>query len=328
MPSRIVLFLCLCLPASAAGQTVDPPVAGRPPDFSGIVGQYRIQAVARPTEVDLEQPILLTVIIQGSGPAEWQPMQEKLRLFPGEADTDFFIASAPELKKRDPDKGVWEFVYRLRPKATEVRAIPSLKLVVYNPSRRRYQTSFADPIPITVKPAQLKEIEPKLNVVAAPEVFFQTRSDSGFSFWSSGALRAFEALALVGAPVVCVAGLLLWRRRHPNAEQARARQRSRAARLALQALKDAPDEAEKIGAVAGAYLRDRLEFPALEATPPEVALFLARRGAPKETQRRWATFFAQCAAQRFARSRPEQNHLRDEAMGMILALEDPSCLSA
>src|SRR5262249_26335745 len=156
---------------------VVPPVAGMPEDFSRIVGAYRIQAEANPTEVEVEQPIVLKVTVHGKGPAAWQPAQENLKIFPASAANDFFIEPVPDLKRIMPEKGVWEFVYRLRPKSTDVTAIPSLKLAFFNnQGRPRFQDSYADPIPITVKPAQPKDIDLKLDVLSAPAYFFETRS--------------------------------------------------------------------------------------------------------------------------------------------------------
>src|SRR5262249_11966680 len=147
----------------------------------------------RPAEVEVEQPVLLRVLIQGKGPTEWQPAQEKLKIFPPSAANDFFIEPVPDLKSHAPGTDVWEFVYRLRPKTTEVVAIPTLKLAIYNPDRRRYQQSSADPIPLTVKPPQPKDIEIKLNVLSAPERFFETRADAGFQLWSPWVHRCLES---------------------------------------------------------------------------------------------------------------------------------------
>ena len=72
---NIAIAMILCIPITALAQSpiVDPPLAGRPPDFSNIVGKYQIRASAAPTEVAVEQPILLRVLVIGEGPPKYEP---------------------------------------------------------------------------------------------------------------------------------------------------------------------------------------------------------------------------------------------------------------
>src|SRR5262245_6018297 len=72
----------------------EPPVAGRPEDFSGLVGVYRISSSASPTEVNVEDPLTLTVRITGDPDRSFrtsQPVRANLRLFPKQMKEDFYI---------------------------------------------------------------------------------------------------------------------------------------------------------------------------------------------------------------------------------------------
>ena len=47
---------------------VEPPVAGRPGNYSGAIGShFRVQMHATPTQLQAEDPLTLTVRISGSG---------------------------------------------------------------------------------------------------------------------------------------------------------------------------------------------------------------------------------------------------------------------
>jgi len=320
---RSLVLVSLILVASPArAQSIDPPVT-RPLDFSDLVGAYRIQSTANRSEVHVEQPVLLKVMIQGKGPEKYHPRLEKLNIFPTDAPEQFFIEPMPDLTRALPDKDVWEFTFRLRPKSTDVTHLPGLKLVMYNPARRKFQPSYADAIPLTVIPALEPDIKLDLKVVQAPDSFYEIRPLTHPSHWR----EYLTAGVLFGMPIACLAWYLAWRRRHPDGENVRARRRSLAARTALGRLQTAKQAAEVSAAVA-VYLRDRLDFPAHEATAPEVRRFLLRWGVSRQCAQQWSAFLADCDAARFeGRKPPLAERLSHEAMTLIQALEDHSCSS-
>src|SRR6516162_9933180 len=72
----------------------EPPVAGRPADFSGLVGFFRISTSASPTEVRVEDPLTLTVRITGDPDRSFRtshPVRANLHLFSKQMKEDFFI---------------------------------------------------------------------------------------------------------------------------------------------------------------------------------------------------------------------------------------------
>src|SRR5438552_10170266 len=114
---RLVLSL-LMLPAGLvlSAQDVEveiPPVT--PPNFSQVVGKYRLSSVATPTEVFVEEPITLKVYITGTGPVKYRPERKNLHIFPEDLADNFHLEAVAEQDKVFPEKGLWEFVYRLRP---------------------------------------------------------------------------------------------------------------------------------------------------------------------------------------------------------------------
>ena len=75
------------------------------------------------------------------------------------------------------------------------------------------------------------------------------------------------------------------------------------------------------------FLRQRLDLPALEATPNEVARHLKRMGIAKPVVAGWTVFLQTCDRFQFAPSaRPPESPLNVEAMRLIHALEADPCV--
>src|SRR5262249_7196761 len=101
---RGVLSICvlLLLPLKLVAQTAEEPPSAAPPDFSQIVGLYKIETEAAPTELRVEEPLMLTVRIIGEGPAKYQPNREHLRLFPDGVGDEFHIEPLKERDRFEP----------------------------------------------------------------------------------------------------------------------------------------------------------------------------------------------------------------------------------
>src|SRR4051794_139055 len=112
----LIALVCLAVLNAAASAQVQPPLVGQPEDFSGAGGTYTIRRSAAPTEVMIEEPLLLTVAITGAGPSGQQPRRDLLKLFPPDVEEDFFIEPLAEKDRYLPKDKTWEFLYRLRPK--------------------------------------------------------------------------------------------------------------------------------------------------------------------------------------------------------------------
>lgn len=104
------------------------------------------------TQLTAEEPITLTLRIAGPGNLAdtARPNLAKLdafKPFAVENLDDRFIPGDPPRR---------EFRYRVRPRSPAVKEIPRFKLVYFNPrimpASRGYQTTYADAIPLTVRP--------------------------------------------------------------------------------------------------------------------------------------------------------------------------------
>lgn len=173
--------------------------------------------------------------------------------------------------------------YRLRPKGTHVREVPSVPFLFYNPHLlppdRGYQLLFSDAIPLTVRPAEKVGVPPDF-----PEEVTEPATGAGLTarhvLWRVGPRTVL--VALLGPPLGCVGWYAVWRRLYPDAARAARLRRGRAARIALDALArvggDDRTHADAIIAVLSNYLRMRFETTSSTLTPDEAADVLHRAG--------------------------------------------------
>ncbi|MBX9679787.1 MAG: hypothetical protein K2X38_13575 [Gemmataceae bacterium] len=279
---RISLFVLLFAVPSGFAEVpnIDPPIVGQPPNFSGIVGRVRVEVSVEPKEAKVEEPLIFVVRILGETSSKHPPRREALKVFNNDADRDFWVEPMPD---RDTAKdGVWEFTYRLRPKHADAKETPAVKLVYFQPDRRRYQTSFADAIAIVIRtqPAVPAATEPK--VLHAPAILLELAPPPPNLASQTGPRRfgAWEwVVAIVIPPLPCwfFARMLAWL--YPPAEVRRRRAMHGAATRAIDELKrtDGQDAARSVETVKR-YVAERFGWAVGEWGPHEAEGALKRRG--------------------------------------------------
>src|SRR5581483_3040717 len=281
-------------PVADAPGSPAPPVVGRPVDFSGAVGgPFVVEQTAEPTALTAEEPLTLTVRITGPGNLRDLPRPELGKL---EAHKAFAVDDLDErFVPGDPPRR--EFRYRLRPRSADVKEVPRLKFVYFNPrlpAARGYQTTYAAAVPLTVKPQTpakppeipgwiLQEWDNRDEEYQQSSIDVQQWRD--WLFWRLGlnpysetksTLRAAVAIVIITvSPVLCVVWFTVWRRRHPDAARLASLRRSRAAAAAIRSLRSTTEDTGRhIGNVVRNYLQARVGLSATAVTPPEVAAFL------------------------------------------------------
>src|SRR5262249_33518962 len=140
---------------------------------------------------------------------------------------------------------------------------------------RRFQIDYSDPIPLTVRPRRVFKAEPP----PLPESVYELTTGPGL-FARQGPPRLPEVwtvvVVLLGAPLLGLGWYKLWQRLYPDAVLLARQRRSRAAQLALAALKrgrrlPATDRATLAATTTTRYLCERLGLPMAEPTPDEAA---------------------------------------------------------
>lgn len=306
-------MLVLGVVAVASAQSPDPPLAGRPANFSHLIGRFAIAVEVEPTTVVVEDPLTVRVKISGAVAAGDAPSRQYLRLFPDDVSESFFLEPRPEDDRWNPDDRTWNFVWKLRPKSVDVREVPSLALSYYSPTLRRYQTVLSDSIPIDVKPRPSS----KMNDASPREIAeqflrlapWEAEMPSGGRPW--GLLESVIAatiLAMLGA----VYGNRLARRSTPDGSGS-------LAESAITALRCHPSDPAEVFTL---YLRSRHGLASVEPSIDEIDALLKRQDVSPELRQRLKRWYAVSRERRFgpALAETDPSHL-NEGIEIIRRIE-------
>ena len=127
------------------------PQEGQPGDFYGLVGNYTISADATPKEVNVGDPITLTIRVGGSQylkSVEWPNLEN----IPEMAES-FKIPS--ERSDGEIHDGAKVFTQTIRPNHENVTQIPPIPLSFFYAAAGQYRTVTTKPIPLKVSPTRV-----------------------------------------------------------------------------------------------------------------------------------------------------------------------------
>jgi hypothetical protein len=141
--------------AKSSGITVLPlPTEGKPSDFRGAVGEYQIHAMTRATHAVVDEPVTMTIAVTGEGRLTDLSAPPLSTL--SDLTADFIVTDEPLAGIVMNDAKV--FTTTVRPRRTDVKAIPSIPLSFFDPSTKKYVTVHSQPIPLRVRPAEKLDI--------------------------------------------------------------------------------------------------------------------------------------------------------------------------
>ncbi len=126
------------------------PAEGQPPNFSGAVGSFVVEASASPIKVSAGDPITLTLKVSGAGDFDRITfgMPE-----PAESWKTYKPKSSFELADSAGYQGTKTFEQVIMPNDAAVTAIPALSFSFFNPETRQYITETTEPILLEVTAA-------------------------------------------------------------------------------------------------------------------------------------------------------------------------------
>ena len=163
--------------------TVQPlPELGRPINFSGGVGEYKMTAHVDRKRLKVRDGLTLSLQINGTG--------NHNNLIPPNLSIKNFRVDSPKLVQQDIESNTL-FSYVVIPLKSGILQIPAIEFSFYNPTIRSYQTTKTAPIPITVLPTTPTEVD----------------VDSIFPYW------ILWLVLLILAIVLIFIGFLLYRSR-------------------------------------------------------------------------------------------------------------------
>ncbi len=314
------------------------PTAGRPPDFSGTVGDYRLSAELLRDGVPLGdsganagETLVLRIRLEGEGnlrgadpPALDPAVRNDFRVFDpdNEQETGLRLADSG---LRFGGTRTWSFP--IVPESGGRRRIGPARLDVFNPRQGAWQRLVTDPIPVQVAGATDASAPAPVAAVGGARFGEDIRylhpvgpptpaRDAGRLYWFVLGLPALGNLAALA---------LVWRRRY-RAEHAEAWRRSQAGAAALARLKRVQPERGVADAGRGIaealyrYAADRLGGSPSGLTPDAAAARFREAGVESDTASRLARTLAAAEAARY-RGREATAPSPDEARELVRSLE-------
>ena len=139
------------------------PLEGRPAGFAGNIGEYKIETNASPLEVNVGDPITLTVTV--SGPDYLEPVE--LPPLNNQADFKKGFKIPDERANGEINGNQKIFTQTIRPLNSDVKKIPAVKLPYFNTKKGKYSIAESQSIPLTVnqtKVVTLLDAEGNANV--------------------------------------------------------------------------------------------------------------------------------------------------------------------
>ncbi len=325
----------LVVPSNELSLEVLPLPEPRPASFTGLVGAYSIETAAAPTEVNVGDPITLTIRIRGPEPLGNVPapaLHTQRSLI-----EDFKVSDAPTAPVVRDGSAV--FTQTVRALNDRVTAIPPLDLSFFDVEAGEYRTVRSVPIPLVVRATREvtaadavggsgeapagTEVETRAEGIVHNYEDADVLTDQGGGLLDR--LRHPAWLAALLGPMVIFLGLAAVHvaRRRSGADTAD-RRRGQALREARRELRathsDTSTEAARTSRAIHGYLAATFDVPVAGLTPAEAERLLRARGMPQAAAVR--ELLERCDAARFAGLEPDvAGGLCDEAEQLLDAID-------
>jgi hypothetical protein len=330
------VYKSVVVPSNALDLRIsDLPMKGRPSNFAGHVGEYRIETQATPTDVNVGDPI--TLILSLSGPdflehVELPPLNEQLRLA-----RDFKIpkerATAEILGKSKV------FTQTIRALRADVKEIPSIELPYFDTVKGTYRVARSEPIPLKVNKTRI------ITALDAEGVDALESPGSEIETWTKGIAFNYEDMEalvnqrltplswfrsplwlclFVGPPlcyVLLLSGVALIRKRNADPMKARARKAFGRLERSLKQAQSSPASTacDMVQNAFCHYLGDKLRMPKGALTFNDVKEVLRAKGLDQGTLDRLKALFERCEADRYAGIGGSSDAFSIAEQGILLA---------
>ncbi len=123
------------------------PEVGKPENFSGAIGDFRLEVAANPVELQPGDPITLTMTVSGQGNFDRVQAPKLSR----EQGWKSYTPSSEFLKDGDPGHGKKVFEQALVAKDPTISEIPAVEFSYFDSKTVSYKTLTSNPIPLKIK---------------------------------------------------------------------------------------------------------------------------------------------------------------------------------
>lgn len=201
---------------------LDPPLAGRPPEYAGAVGRLRLSASLDSAAARVGDPLTLTVRVSGEGNVRLWPRP------PLEVAWASIVASDERVRADASGpvvRGVKEFEWLVTPQREGRLVLPGVRYGYWDPAAGRYDVAQTAPETLSVAPGALVSLgadsarAQRLPLRARYRGPLPTPPHERRAFWL--------VLALVPLPALLIGGGRRVRRRRPRSAPAMLRALSR-----------------------------------------------------------------------------------------------------
>jgi hypothetical protein len=143
------------------------PEEGRPENFSGAIGDFRLQVKADPLKVSQGDPVTLTMTVSGQGNFD----RVQAPQLQGEEGWKTYTPSSEFLKDGDDHHGKKVFEQAIVAKASNLTEIPAITFSYFDPESKSYKSLVSSPVPLQVQEVVTvkKEVEPQQGKVQKSE---------------------------------------------------------------------------------------------------------------------------------------------------------------
>ena len=121
--------------------------------FSGAIGHFNLSVEAKPTTVEVGDPITLTMTVSGTGNFD----RVAPPTFPGDQQWKTYPPSAEFKPGAGPTQGAKHFEQAIVVKDEHVAEIPPVSFVFFDPATEKYVSLTSPPIPLSVKSSRPEE---------------------------------------------------------------------------------------------------------------------------------------------------------------------------
>jgi tetratricopeptide (TPR) repeat protein len=141
---------------------IDPPAAGRPPDYQGAVGSLSIAADLDTGRARVGDPLMLRVRVAGVGNVKLLPRPSLRVPWATVVPADERVTVASD---RDTVRGAKEFDWVLTPTRPGMRTLPPVRYWYFDPWTESYQLAEAAPDSVLIAPGALASADTGTMVV-------------------------------------------------------------------------------------------------------------------------------------------------------------------
>jgi len=311
------------------------PTEGKPENFHGAVGDFKMDATMNKTSTKTNEPLTLNVFISGTGNFELLEMPE-IKLPNGFEKYEPKITE--NVKNKGKLRGTKTGEYLFVPRVVGIREIPPIEFSYFDPAKKKYVTLKSEPFTLNIEQGDRivnTEVVGKEDVQQlGNDIRFIKTSFSGIEkkneymintvgFWIAGAV-----------PFLLLAVLLGWKRRSDklagNVALLRYRKAQKVAKNRLKKAgkllkeKNHKEFYTELSLALFGYLEDKLHIPKAEFTVERAADELKMKGVNEGLITDLKNSAEKCEYVRFAPGAEESAAMKemyDELAEVIISLE-------